>query len=57
MSKTSNYLTLEDLDTDPPKDAKICQKCHGYGVIPSWEGFAQSSKDCDNCQCKGWVAS
>ena len=48
-------LKLDDLCTDPPNNAKICPRCFGYGVLIDWDGFAQTSKDCPNCDCNGWI--
>lgn len=48
-------LKLSELVTDPPSNAKVCQRCGGFGIIVTWAGFMQSSNDCLVCEGRGWI--
>lgn len=47
------YLKLKDLDTNPPDEAIICPRCHGFRIIIV--GPTQSTDDCPRCGSNGWI--
>ena len=43
-----NRLRIEELVSDPPNNAEICDSCQGWGLVSNGD-------ECETCSGSGWI--